>query len=144
MDERVAIEARTWLGTPFRHRASLKGVGCDCLGLVLGVWRAFGTPSADVPAYGPDWSVLTDDSALTEGVRDALVEERDKTPLPGHVLLFRTRLVGPARHMGIVSTARRRPTFIHAYARFGVVESYLEPHWAKRITGIFSLPLRTS
>ena len=28
-----------WIGTPYRHQASLKGVGCDCLGLVRGVWR---------------------------------------------------------------------------------------------------------
>ena len=30
----------SWIGTPYRHQASLKGVGCDCLGLVRGVWRA--------------------------------------------------------------------------------------------------------
>ena len=31
--------ARGWLGTPYHHQASLKGVGCDCLGLLRGVWR---------------------------------------------------------------------------------------------------------
>ena len=31
--------AYSWIGTPYRHQASRKGVGCDCLGLVLGVWR---------------------------------------------------------------------------------------------------------
>ena len=31
--------ARGWLGTPYRHQGSLKGVGCDCLGLVRGIWR---------------------------------------------------------------------------------------------------------
>jgi cell wall-associated NlpC family hydrolase len=33
----IVAEARTWIGTPYRHQASLKGVGCDCLGLVRGV-----------------------------------------------------------------------------------------------------------
>ena len=39
---RVAIvaEARSWIGTHYRHQQSLKGVGCDCLGLLRGVWRA--------------------------------------------------------------------------------------------------------
>ena len=37
---RIIAEARAWIGTPYRHQASLKGVGCDCLGLVRGVWRA--------------------------------------------------------------------------------------------------------
>ena len=37
---RIIAEARAWIGTPYRHQASLQGVGCDCLGLVRGVWRA--------------------------------------------------------------------------------------------------------
>jgi hypothetical protein len=36
----IVAETRAWIGTPYRHQASLKGVGCDCLGLVRGVWRA--------------------------------------------------------------------------------------------------------
>jgi NlpC/P60 family putative phage cell wall peptidase len=36
----IVAETRSWIGTPYRHQASLKGVGCDCLGLVRGVWRA--------------------------------------------------------------------------------------------------------
>ncbi|MGA8997361.1 MAG: peptidase P60, partial [Pseudolabrys sp.] len=36
----IVAETRRWIGTPYRHQASLIGVGCDCLGLVRGVWRA--------------------------------------------------------------------------------------------------------
>ncbi|MFL5163197.1 MAG: peptidase P60, partial [Microvirga sp.] len=35
----ILAEARSWIGTPYRHQASLKGIGCDCLGLLRGVWR---------------------------------------------------------------------------------------------------------
>ena len=36
----------------YRHQASLKGVGCDCLGLVRGVWRALhGAEPERAPAY---------------------------------------------------------------------------------------------
>ena len=38
-NERVLAEARSWLGTPYRHQGGRKGVGCDCLGLVRGVWK---------------------------------------------------------------------------------------------------------
>ena len=31
----VIATARSWLGTPYHDQASLRGVGCDCLG-----WRA--------------------------------------------------------------------------------------------------------
>ena len=53
----IIAEAQSWLGTPYRHQGSLKGVGCDCLGLVRGVWRAVigGEPEA-LPAYSPDWA----------------------------------------------------------------------------------------
>jgi NlpC/P60 family putative phage cell wall peptidase len=37
--ERVLALAGGWIGTPYRHQASLKGVGCDCLGLIRGIWR---------------------------------------------------------------------------------------------------------
>ena len=53
----VVAEARSWIGTPYQHQASLKGVGCDCLGLVRGVWRAlYGEEPEHVPAYSRDWA----------------------------------------------------------------------------------------
>lgn len=53
----IVAEALTWLGTPYRHQASVKGVGCDCLGLVRGVWRAvYGSEPEAAPGYTPDWA----------------------------------------------------------------------------------------
>ncbi|MFZ2468534.1 MAG: peptidase, partial [Parvibaculum sedimenti] len=37
----VVAAARAWIGTPYRHQASCKGAGADCLGLVRGLWREF-------------------------------------------------------------------------------------------------------
>ena len=39
MPARIVRAARGWLGTPYHDQASVKGVGCDCLGLIRGVWR---------------------------------------------------------------------------------------------------------
>jgi hypothetical protein len=36
--EKVVREARSWIGTPYRHQASLKGVGCDVLAAPFGEW----------------------------------------------------------------------------------------------------------
>ena len=36
---RIVDLARGWIGTPYLHQASCRGIGCDCLGLVRGVWR---------------------------------------------------------------------------------------------------------
>ena len=35
----VLAIARAWIGTPYRHQGAVKGVGCDCLGLIRGIWR---------------------------------------------------------------------------------------------------------
>ena len=35
----VVAEARRWIGTPYVHQASSFQAGCDCLGLIRGVWR---------------------------------------------------------------------------------------------------------
>ncbi|MFY8139958.1 MAG: peptidase P60, partial [Caulobacter sp.] len=54
---RIVAAARGWLGTPYRHQASVKGVGCDCLGLVRGVWRElYGQEPETAPPYRPDWA----------------------------------------------------------------------------------------
>lgn len=53
----VLAEAETWLGTPYRHQGSRKGVGCDCLGLVRGIWRALYGREPELPGpYTPDWA----------------------------------------------------------------------------------------
>ncbi|MDD3183389.1 MAG: hypothetical protein PHD48_11390, partial [Alphaproteobacteria bacterium] len=36
----AVFEARAWLNTPFHHQASVKGAGCDCIGLIKGVGMA--------------------------------------------------------------------------------------------------------
>ena len=53
----VVARARAWIGTPYRHQASCRGAGTDCLGLLRGLWREMLGPEPEaVPAYTPDWS----------------------------------------------------------------------------------------
>lgn len=33
----ILKEAREWIGTPYQHHQRLKGVGVDCVGLIVGV-----------------------------------------------------------------------------------------------------------
>lgn len=55
MTQAIVAAARCWIGTPYRHQARTKGAGCDCLGLVLGVWsEIYGAPPEAVPAYTAD------------------------------------------------------------------------------------------
>ena len=84
-------EARLWLGTPYRHQASLRGVGCDCLGLLRGVWRGlYGAEPETVPPYAASWaeSAPPGTDPLTAAAARHLVPVAGATPGPGDVLLF--------------------------------------------------------
>lgn len=132
--------ARLWLGTPYRHQASLLGEGCDCLGLIRGVWRhLYATEPEPLPAYQPDWVVQGDADPLVEAARRWLVEWSSAERAPGDVVLFRWREGLPARHAGLLSGGGR---LIHAYERVGVVESPLVPAWERRLSHVFRFPPR--
>lgn len=131
--------ARSWIGTPYRHQASLKGVGCDCLGLVRGVWRELygGEPERPGP-YAADWAERGGEERLINAaLRHFGNPVENGSALPGDVVLFRWREGTAAKHAGILSTGGR---FIHAYEQAAVIESALVPAWARRIALTFRFP----
>lgn len=145
--ERQAVvdEARSWVGTPYTHQASAKGAGCDCLGLLRGVWRAVvGDEPLEVPEYTPDWSEPEGAEALWDQAKAVLRPGSVHGPLPGDVLLFRMRRSSVAKHLGILSVNGTHPKFIHAYSGHGVVESSFGQPWQRRLVSHFSFPERRS
>ena len=134
----VVMIARGWLGTPYRHQASRKGVGCDCLGLVRGVWRELYGEEPEKPgAYASDWAERSPVDRLMLAARRHCMPRRDGYMEPGDILLFRWRPDQPAKHIGILTVPGR---FLHAYEQAAVVESALVPAWRRRIAGVFSFP----
>ncbi|MEP9379739.1 NlpC/P60 family protein [Aquabacter sp. CN5-332] len=134
----IVAEARAWIGTPYLHRASVRGAGADCLGLVRGVWRAVIGPEPEaMPAYAPDWAEAGRAETL------ALTAARHMMPVvlaemaPGDVLLFRFRPHLPAKHAAILSDAGR---MIHAYDGACVCEGDLAPWWRRRLALAFAFP----
>ena len=100
----VAI-ARTWLGTPYVHQASVKGAGCDCLGLLRGVWRELRGPEPeDPPPYSPDWAEAGGTETLYRALARHLAPVDRADLRPGDVALFRMAPRGPAKHCGIVGS----------------------------------------
>ena len=133
--------AREWLGTPYRHQASCKGAGTDCLGLVLGVWRdVLGRLPEAVPAYTADWSEAGGREDLLHAAMRWLIPT--SVPQLGDVLLFRMRDTAVAKHLGIVTELSPAPRFIHAYSGHAVVETALSEPWARRIAARFRFPER--
>ncbi|MBP1805503.1 NlpC/P60 family protein [Rubellimicrobium aerolatum] len=131
---RVIETARRWIGTPYQHQASLRGAGCDCLGLVRGLWRDLhGHEPASIPPYSPDWSEPQGEERLWHALARLLPPGRGT---PGDLLLFRMRPNAIAKHLGLLATPT---TFIHALSGHGVVESPLSTPWAARIVARFDL-----
>lgn len=133
----IVTAARGWVGTRYHHQASRRGVGCDCLGLVRGVWRELVGPEPErVPAYGPDWAEANCTETLLEAAtRHFVPAERVR---PGTVLVFRWRASAPAKHLGIATDEGR---FVHAYDAAGrAVEAAFAAPWRRRLVAMFDFP----
>jgi len=110
MHPEIVAEAREWLRTPFVWQASLKGVGCDCKGLVVGVARELGRPEAQsLHAQMASYSLNVPEHELRAGLAANLTKVAE--PEPGDVLLL--RLAGKAQHLGIYTGEG----VIHTYGR---------------------------
>ncbi|MEM9705076.1 MAG: NlpC/P60 family protein, partial [Pseudomonadota bacterium] len=130
---------RAWAGTPYLHQARARGAGCDCLGLIRGVWRdLYGAQPEAPPPYTPDWnerSFRSGGEPLLEASARWLTSI--EAPAPGSVLVFRVVQDGPAKHCGIATGTER---FIHAYAGRTVVESVFGGWWRRRLAASFDFP----
>ncbi len=130
--------ARSWIGTPYHHQASVKGIGADCLGLVRGVWReVYGREPEPPPAYSADWAEAGGrETLLLAAAKHALRLPIDARR-PGDILIFRLRAGLPAKHAGILTDAAK---FVHAAQSGPATEVALVPWWRRRIAGVFCFP----
>jgi NlpC/P60 family putative phage cell wall peptidase len=134
----ILAEARDWIGTPYQHQASAKGAGCDCLGLIRGIWRAFyGVEPEVAPPYTPDWAEREGAETLLATARRHLHEIDLADAAPGDVLLFRMEPLAPVKHTALLDEGG---LLIHAYWGRAVVHSRFAPWWRARCACAFSFP----
>lgn len=134
----IVLAARDWLGTPYHHQASLKGIGCDCLGLLRGVWRElYGSEPEPLPAYSRSWAESLGTESLAEAATRYLAPVAPGQARAGDVLLFRWRAHLPAKHCAIMSDEAR---IIHAHDGAEVAEVALTGWWRRRLSHAFSFP----
>ncbi len=139
--EQIVTAARGWIGTPYVHQSARRGGGCDCLGLLRGVWaEVSGEPLIPVPPYSPDWSEPQGDEVLMRAAQARLQPKPLGLAAPGDVLLFRMRQGSVAKHLGLQAEVGWHPTFIHSYQGHGVMESSLSTPWKRRLVARFALP----
>ncbi len=134
----IIARARSWLGTPYLHQASVKGAGTDCLGFVRGLYRElYDFEPEKTPAYSADWAEVSHEETLRDAARRHLMPVAiDKARL-GDVVLFRVNAGAPAKHAALLVAPRR---IIHAYSGRAVCESHLSSWWLKRLIYAFQFP----
>ncbi len=136
MNALAAGEAVRWIGTPYRHQASLKGVGCDCLGLVRGIWRTlYGGEPEQMQPYSADWAECGNGDPLLAAAQRHFREKAQAEMSEGDLILFRWKPHHAAKHAGILLA---EDSFVHAYQGHSVTKSALVPQWRRRIAGAFS------
>ena len=129
---------RAWLGTPYHHQASVRGVGADCLGLLRGVWRdVYGRDAELPPAYTRDWAEAHGREELMAGAARHLKPVAVAEMRPGDVLIFRLRGTAPAKHVGLLAT---ETNFIHAVEGAPACEVALQGWWRRRLAAVFTFP----
>ena len=148
--ELVVETARAWLNTPYHHQCAVRGAGCDCLGLIRGVFfDLHGFHPELPPAYTQTWGEYGKEELMMEAAKRNLVLVAAADGPGGHVLplaeqrwqvgdvlLFRARLGAVAKHCGIVSG---EDSMIHSYSGYGVRETSIGI-WGSRTAGVFKFP----
>lgn len=120
----IAEEAKGWQGTPFHWQAALRGVGCDCKGLVVGVARALELPEAQsIYAEMAAYPKRFDPRLLRRGLAATLRQVAE--PQAGLVALV--KFAGKPQHLAILTDADH---MVHCYNRAdNVVKLVRTAHW---------------
>ncbi|MGN7611889.1 NlpC/P60 family protein [Magnetococcales bacterium HHB-1] len=129
--DRIVTEARSYLGTRFRHQGRLKNIGVDCVGVIVGVAKTLKLANHDETGYAR----RPDGHHLRHVFTKHMIEIALDVVLPGDVLMFQFN--GDPQHVGFVTQIN--PTYlIHAWAEMRkVTEHRLDSVWKKRIVAAF-------
>lgn len=140
----IVQSAEEWIGTPYQHQASVKGLGCDCLGLVRGIWREHvGPEPVALLEYGPSWADVTGVEIFQQALHRYFKPTTIDPIKVGSVILFRMQARSIAKHVAItVGCDGEQPLMIHSYNNRGVVLAPLNTAWLRRSVGQFNFPRR--
>lgn len=130
---KIVEEARTYLGTPFKHQGRVKGAGVDCIGLLQQTGKTLGLLDYDNTTYGR----LPRGNQLCMHLDNCMLRVLGDNYSYGDVLVFWFMKEGEANHVGIATPHG----MIHTYAAMAgggkVVENTLDNFWQKRLMGAY-------
>jgi hypothetical protein len=131
--------ARRWISTPFHHQGRMCGVGCDCLGLIIGIANELkllnktGNPFSKYDRC--DYHFQHDSHLLEKNLKLHLNTSQEL--IEGNIALF--TLAKYNQHLGIIGFKNNEITVIHAcMIAKKVIEQPLRQKLLLAISEIFS------
>ena len=124
----IVAEARSWVGTPFRHQGRRKGKAVDCAGVVIETGKEL-----DLLDYKEEGYATQPDPTRMGALLERYLDPIDRGDLkPGDILWM--RFIEPM-HLAIFSRLQDgRDGVIHAYSNVGrCVEHGLDDKWLRRV-----------
>jgi cell wall-associated NlpC family hydrolase len=88
----VVEEALSWVHTPYHHGASVKGVGVDCVWILIRVYQAVGRLPVDYSPgqYSREWYLHKSEEIYLSGVQTyASRLPEGVNPLPADIALYK-------------------------------------------------------
>jgi NlpC/P60 family putative phage cell wall peptidase len=131
--DQIVKEARQYLGTPFKHQGRIKGVGCDCAGIIVNIAKMLGIDFWEYSGYG-----RTPDGKSLENCISQLLQIDPADLKPGDVMLFKIRRM--PQHLAIATDGGMIHSFYRRSDGGRVVEHNLDDRWKKRIVKCFRFP----
>ena len=132
---KIITQAHSWLGTPFKHQGRVKGKGCDCLGLLMGL--RFKTKNGDALKKFDqiNYPKLLTSNILLETLGSLFI--RSKKMKPGDIILI--RINNWPQHLALVVEIDPKIIIIHSYLQARkVVKQHLPEEWKSNIMAIYS------
>lgn len=127
----IIAKAREYVGTPFHHQGRQKGVGIDCIGLLVCVANDLGIKVIDRDGYG----TMPYKGLLEQGLKENC--ERITIPVPGCIVLIKFPNAHPS-HVGIYTGEN----IIHCWSQPGkCVEHIYSDKWKRLTVGYYRWPI---
>lgn len=131
-------EALSWKGTPFFHKIRKKGVGADCLGLVLGAWEIVNNVQFERDLmYNLPLNLQTNYTKLEVQFFEIVHKIPISQKQNGDVICF--QFSNQQLHLAYYAQRKGIETLVHSRMNIGVTEEAYSSFWKSKTYKTFRL-----
>jgi hypothetical protein len=134
----IVLEVKKWIGTPFHQQGRQIGVGCDCIGLIIGVAKSIRSLSLTGKSWEEcdktTYDCMTESALLIDllPIHFKVVKSSFKV---GNILLIE---ISQKQYHACIVTSVKPTKIIHSCGALGkVVEHKIIPQWLDKIRMIY-------